>query len=153
MSLAGRFGGFVVALMAGFVPSFASAAEIVIWREVPPHSAIEPLPPGDKNAVDTDKRDMIVKDVPGPHLLNDDQVGAVFGSSPLNGESPVGRGDHPLTVATPDADTTASLTGSGSGISGLGSSVSGQVVGTVDTAMRALSGAIATGIAATRPGQ
>ncbi len=140
-----------LALSAAIVPSASYAADIIILRDVPPHNALEPLPPGygDVVAVPTEQRDLILSLVPGPKMLGDGDFGAVLASPPPNGGSGTGfQSDilgHPIDQANgsqPLSNLPGGGMGSFSSLSGLGGQVSGQVGGTIHNAMQGLSGAL-----------
>lgn len=151
MSSLSLFGA--LALFAAIVPSASYAADIIIFRDVPPHNALEPLPPGygDVVAVPTEQRDLILSLVPGPKMLDDADFGGVLASPPPNGGSGTGlQADilgHPIDQANgsqPLSNLPGSGMGSFSSLSGLGGQISGQVGGTIHNAMQGLSGALGT---------
>jgi hypothetical protein len=144
-----------LAILVGIVPSAANAAEIIIFRDVPTHNVLEPLPPGygDKVAVPTEERDLILSLVPGPKMLGDGDFGAVVASPPPNG----GAGasglqsevlGHPIDGAG-GSQPLSNLPGSGMGtfssLGGLGGQISGQVGGSIHNAMQGLGGALGSG--------
>jgi len=141
-------------ILAGIVPSAAYAAEIIIFRDVPTHNVLEPLPPGYGSAVavPTEDKDLILSLVPGPKLLGEGDFGDVVASPPPNGGA--GAGLHTEVLGNPidgagSGQPLSNLPGSGMGtfssLGGLGGQVSGQVGGAIGNAMQGLSGALGAG--------
>lgn len=144
-------------VLAGIIPGFASAAEIIIFRDVTPHNVLEPLPDGygDKVAVPTEEKDLILSLVPGPKMLSDDAFGGVLASPPPGGANGSGLQTdvlgHPIDQAG-GSQPLSNLPGGGmgsfssiSGLGGLGGQISGQVGGTINNALQGLSGGLGTG--------
>jgi len=153
MSSLSLFGALTI--VAAIVPGVAFATDIIILRDVPPHNALEPLPPGygDVVAVPTEERDLILSLVPGPKMLDDGDFGAVLASPPPNGGAG-GSGlqtevlGHPIDQAggsQPLSNLPGGGMGSFSSLSGLGGQISGQVGGTVNSALQGLNGALGIG--------
>ena len=128
------------------------AAEIIIFREVPTHNALEPLPPGYGNtvAVPTEEADLILSLVPGPKMLTTEILVlcwplprrvAVRGRRACRPRSSVIRSIGP-SGGQPLSNLPGSGMGSFSSLGGLGGQISGQVGGTIHNAMQGLSGAL-----------
>jgi hypothetical protein len=147
------FGALMI--LAGIVPSAVYAAEIIIFREVPTHNVLEPLPPGYGNtvAVPTEEAALIKSLVPGPKLLTEGDFGSVVASPPPSGGAGASglQSDvlgHPVD-GTSSGQPLSNLPGSGMGtfssLGGLGGQISGQVGGSIHNAMQGLSGALGSG--------
>ena len=153
MSSLGVFGA--LAIVAGFVPGIAHAADIIIHRDVPAHNVLEqPLPPGygDAVAIPTEERDLILSLVPGPKMLGDADIGAVIAAPPSGPTNGTGMQTdvlgHPIDAVN-GSQPLSNLPGQGMGsfgsLSGLGGSISGQVGGSISNAMQGLNGALGVG--------
>jgi len=138
-------------ILVGIVPGAAYAAEIIIFRDVTPHNVLEPLPPGygEKVAVPTEERDLILSLVPGPKMLGDADFGCVLASPPPSGGSPSGLQTDVLGHSIDQGNGSQPLSnlpgggmGSFSSLNGLGGQISGQVGGTINNALQGLSGAL-----------
>lgn len=154
MSSLSLFGALTV--LAGIVPSAVFAAEIIIFRDVPTHNVLEPLPPGYGSAVavPTEDKALILSLVPGPKLLGDGEFGDVVASPPPSGGA---TGLHTDVLGNPidgagGSQPLSNLPGSGMGtfssLGGLGGQVSGQVGSSIGNAMQGLGGALGAGLGA-----
>jgi hypothetical protein len=149
MVITARLSGVLVVAAACVMPLAPAAAqdgEIVIFRDVPTRSAVLPAPPGEATAIDTSPDDTVRANVPRATLLNDDQVGGVIASTPETiGSS---QFDPQLLTANGSAssEATAGVVAQGMGsFSSLGGQISGEVIGSVGSAMKAMNGALGVG--------
>jgi hypothetical protein len=144
--LSARLFSAVIAMTA-FASSNASATDLIILREVPPHNAIEPIPPNSPTVtVQVEQADLIRSLLSGPKL-NDDDIGAVLASPPegtLRGGMPTV--DDAVTALDGSRDALSNVPNSGMGsfssLNGLGGEISGQVNGAVQSGLQGLSSAL-----------
>ena len=65
-----------------FASTGASATDLIIYREVPPHNAIEPIPPNSPTVTVQVEQAELIKSLLTGSKLNDDDIGGVLASSP-----------------------------------------------------------------------
>jgi hypothetical protein len=145
-----RLSAILVVAAACVMPLAPAAAaedgEIVIFRDVPTRNAVLPAPPGQATAIDTSPDDIVRSNVPNATLLSDDQVGDVIASTP---ETIGGSQFDPQLLTTnggASSDATSGVVAQGmTSFSSLGGQISGEVIGTVGTAMKAMNSALGVG--------
>jgi hypothetical protein len=125
----------------------ASATDLIILREVPPHNAIEPIPPNSPTVtVQVEQGDLIQSLLSGPRL-DDDDIGAVLASPPggtLRGGMPAVNDAVNVLDGSRDALSNVPNSGMGSfsSLNGLGGEISGQVNGAVQSGLQGLNSAL-----------
>ena len=141
----GLFWGVIA--FAGLVSASASATDLIILREVPPHNAIEKSPVGPAVTVQTEQSELIQSLLNGPKL-SDDDFGAVL-ASPPDGALPGGvptAGDAVNVLDGSRGDALSNVPNSGMGsfssLNGLGGEISGQVNNAVQSGLGGLSSAL-----------
>ena len=125
----------------------ALATDLIILRQVPPHNAIEPIPPNSPTVtVQVEKGDLIQSLLSGPKL-DDEDYGAVVASPP-------GRGGVAATIndamgtfdGARGGDALSNVPNNGMGsfssLNGLGGEISGQVNNAVQSGLQGLSSAL-----------
>jgi hypothetical protein len=133
--------------LAGLVSATASATDLIILREVPPHNAIEKSPVGPAVTVQTEQSELIQSLLNGPKL-SDDDFGAVLASPPdgaLRGGVPM-AGDTVNALDGSRGDALSNVPNSGMGsfssLNGIGGEISGQVNNAVQSGLGGLSSAL-----------
>lgn len=143
------FGLFwAVIALAGLVSATASATDLIILRDVPPHNAIEPIPPDTATVtVKVEQGELIQSLLSGPKL-SDDDFGAVLASPPggsLGGGLP-NAGDTVNSLDGSRGDALSNVPNSGMGsfssLNGIGGEISGQVNNAVQSGLQGLSSAL-----------
>lgn len=142
------FPSLLPAMIVMMASSNALATDLIILRDVPPHNAIEPIPPNTTTVtVQVEQGELIQSLLNGPKL-SDDDFGAVLASPP----------DGALRGGVPSADDTVnsldgsrgdalsnvpnSGMGSFSSLNGIGGEISGQVNNAVQSGLGGLSSAL-----------
>jgi len=136
-------------VLAGVSSTPAFAADIIIYREVPPQNVLDTtVPPGPVNSVPASREDLVLGLVPGARL-DDDAVAAVIAPSQAGrgGISP--QADTVLNANDPArGDAASNLPGSGMGsfssLGGLGERISGEVGTAIGNGLNALSNTMNT---------
>ena len=125
----------------------AFATDLIIYREVPPHNAIEPIPPNSPTVRVQVEQGELIRSLLSGSKLNDDDIGGVLASPPdgtLRGGVPAV--DDAVTVLDGSRDALSSVPNSGMGsfssLNGLGSEISGQVNGAVQSGLQGMSSAL-----------
>ena len=124
----------------------ALATDLIILRQVPPHNAIEPIPPNSPTVtVQVEQGELIQSLLSGPKL-NDDDYGAVVASPPGRGGVAATVNDAVGTIDGTRGDALSNVPNSGMGsfssLNGLGGEISGQVNNAVQTGLQGLSSAL-----------
>jgi hypothetical protein len=136
-----------VILVTAFASGSASATDLIILRDVPPHNAIEPTPPNSPTiTVQVEQGELIQSLLSGPRL-NDDDIGAVLASPPggtLRGGVPAVNDAVNQLDGSRDALSNVPNSGMGSfsSLNGLGGDISGQVNGAVQNGLQGMSSAL-----------
>ena len=136
-----------VILVTALASGSASATDLIILREVPPHNAIEPTPPNSPTiTVQVEQSELIQSLLNGPKL-DDDDIGAVLASPPggtLRGGVPTVNDAVNTLDGSRDALSNVPNSGMGSfsSLNGLGGEISGQVNGAVQNGLQGLNSAL-----------
>ena len=136
----------VIAMMTALASSSAFATDLIILRDVPPHNAIEPIPPNTSTVtVQVEQAELIQSLLNGPKL-SDDDFGAVLASPPggsLGGGVPTAD-VNALDGSRGDALSNVPNSGMGSfsSLNGIGGEISGQVNNAVQSGLQGLSSAL-----------
>jgi len=136
-----------VIVLTGLASGSAFATDLIILRDVPPHSAVEPTPLGAAVSVQVEQSDLIHQLLSGPKPLGDDEFGAVLASPP---QGRIGgmtiEGDTQNAIDGSRGDALSNVPGGGMGsfssLNGIGGEISGQVNSAVTTGLQGLSSAL-----------
>lgn len=137
-----------VSVMTALASGSASATDLIILRDVPPHNAIEPIPPNTSTVtVQVEQGELIQSLLSGPRL-SDDDFGAVLASPPggtIGGGAPM-AGDAVNALDGSRGDALSNVPNSGMGsfssLNGIGGEISGQVNNAVQSGLNGLSSAL-----------
>jgi hypothetical protein len=136
-----------VLVMSAFASTDVSATDLIIYREVPPHSAVEPIPPNSPTVTVQVEQGALIQSLLSGPKLNDDDIGAVLASPPegtLRGGVPAV--DDAVNVLDGSRDALSNVPNGGMGsfssLSGLGGEISGQVNGAIQSGLQGMSSAL-----------
>jgi len=136
-----------VLAMTAFASTGASATDVIIYREVPPHNAIEPIPPNSPTVRVQVEQAELIKSLLSGSKLNDDDIGGVLASSPggtLRGAVPTV--DDAVSTLDGSRDALSNVPNSGMGsfssLNGLGAEISGQVNGAIQSGLQGMNSAL-----------
>jgi hypothetical protein len=137
-----------VIILTGLASGNVFATDLIILRDVPSHSAVEPIPPGGGVvSVQVEESDLIVGLLSGPKPLNDDDFGAVVASPPggQTGGIPT-ENDTRNVIDGSRGDALSNVPGNGMGsfssLGGIGAEISGQVNSAVTNGLQGLSSSL-----------
>ena len=126
----------------------AFATDLIILREVPPHNAIEPIPPNSPTVTVQVEQSELIQSLLNGNKLNDDDFGAVLASPPggsLGGGLPT-SGDAVNALDGSRGDALSNVPNSGMGsfssLNGIGGEISGQVNNAVQSGLQGLSSSL-----------
>lgn len=137
-----------VMVVTALASGSASATDLIILRDVPPHNAIEPIPPNTSTVTVQVEQSELIQSLLGGAKLSDDDFGSVLASPPggtLGGGVPT-AGDAVNALDGSRGDALSNVPNSGMGsfssLNGIGGEISGQVNNAVQSGLNGLSSAL-----------
>ena len=136
-----------VIVLAGLASGNAFAADIIILRPVPPHSAFEPVPPAPPLSVQVEQSDLIIGLLSAPKPLDDDEFGSVVATPPGGRVGAFAiEDDARNAIDGSRGDALSNVPGGGMGsfssLDGLGGEISSQVNNAVTNGLQGLSSSL-----------